>query len=266
MQLDDIFSQLWQQYITDSPEVAKIYQLFVDRGEMVINDHIALRTFDDPRVNVDKLGQFFIDLGYQAKGNYFFKVKKLTAKHYEHKTDPTQPKIFISQLLTQECGTELQTVAKQCIDTLPKTLLSSPELLIAGAHWQPLDYSIYQNLAQASAYAAWLYAFGFRANHFTINVNALKTLGSLQEVNALLLEKGFALNTSGGVIKGSPQDLLEQSATLANTVELTFRQGIKSIPNSYYEFAKRYPDKKGVLYQGFITTSADKIFESTNAK
>jgi len=36
------------------------------------------------------------------------------------------------------------------------------------------------------------------------------------------------------------------------------------VPSCYYEFAKRYADKSGEIYQGFVTTSADKIFESTN--
>ncbi len=38
------------------------------------------------------------------------------------------------------------------------------------------------------------------------------------------------------------------------------------VPSCYYEFAKRYKDAKGKLYQGFVAASADKIFESTNKK
>ena len=36
------------------------------------------------------------------------------------------------------------------------------------------------------------------------------------------------------------------------------------VPSCYYEFAKRYSDSTGQIYQGFVTASADKIFESTN--
>ena len=38
------------------------------------------------------------------------------------------------------------------------------------------------------------------------------------------------------------------------------------IPSCFYEFAQRYELPDGKLYQGFVAASADKIFESTNAK
>ena len=78
--------------------------------------------------------------------------------------------------------------------------------------------------------------------------------------------KIYFLNTSGGEIKGTPEELLEQSSTMANEVEIKFKQGSFKVLNSYYEFAKRYELPNGNLYQGFIAASADKIFESTDVK
>jgi hypothetical protein len=72
------------------------------------------------------------------------------------------------------------------------------------------------------------------------------------------------MNTSGGEIKGSPEQLLEQSSVLADTQELEFREGTHTVTTCYYEFAKRYPMENGELYNGFIAASADKIFESTD--
>ncbi|MGB1300776.1 MAG: DUF1338 domain-containing protein, partial [Pseudoalteromonas tetraodonis] len=34
----------------------------------------------------------------------------------------------------------------------------------------------------------------------------------------------------------------------------------------FYEFAIRYPKPDGEIYTGFVAASADKIFESTNAR
>ncbi len=65
---------------------------------------------------------------------------------------------------------------------------------------------------------------------------------------------------TGGEIKGSPQQLLEQSSTIADQVPVEFDEGIKNIPSCYYEFARRYPMDNGSLYQGFIAASADKNF------
>ena len=37
-------------------------------------------------------------------------------------------------------------------------------------------------------------------------------------------------------------------------------------PHVFYEFAKRYTNIDDDLYQGFVMSSADKIFESTNLR
>ena len=119
-------------------------------------------------------------------------------------------------------------------------------------------------MREVSEYAAWVAAIGFRPNHFTVLVNELQTFDSLQQVNDFLESEGFALNESGGKIKGSPDVLLEQSSVLANNVEVSFSDGAHVIPGCYYEFARRYPGPDGGLYQGFIARSADRIFESTD--
>jgi hypothetical protein len=47
-------------------------------------------------VNIAVLEKPFVKAGYVAKGEYF--ESKLYAKHYEHATDATAPRIFISEL------------------------------------------------------------------------------------------------------------------------------------------------------------------------
>ncbi|MCB0347650.1 MAG: DUF1338 family protein, partial [Bdellovibrionales bacterium] len=86
----------------------------------------------------------------------------------------------------------------------------------------------------------------------------------LEDLNTFIESNGFSLNSSGGKIKGTPAELLEQSSTLAKTIAVNFDDGNFEIPACYYEFARRYPDTSGNLYQGFIAASADKIFESTD--
>jgi hypothetical protein len=72
------------------------------------------------------------------------------------------------------------------------------------------------------------------------------------------------MNTSGGEIKGIPQQLLEQSSILADRIPVEFIESTKEITSCYYEFAYRHPMQNGILYSGFIANSADKIFESTD--
>ena len=39
--IQDIFATLWKQYIAINPQADKIQKLLSQRGETVINDHIA---------------------------------------------------------------------------------------------------------------------------------------------------------------------------------------------------------------------------------
>ncbi|ODN43766.1 DUF1338 domain-containing protein [Piscirickettsia litoralis] len=260
--LDDIFASFWGIYTENNPHVAKIHNLLLKEGEVIENDHIALRTFNDSRVNIDRLARLFEAQGYKAAGEYHFKEKKLYAKHFEHE-DASQPKVFISELLLEEFSEELQQVVKTSIDQIPQDILHSENLPFAQLVWGPIKHDVYQELLKESEYAAWVYAFGFQANHFTVNVNALKKYDTLEKLNEFLKSKKITLNASGGEIKGSKKVGLEQSSTMAGKIEVTFLDGIFKIPSCYYEFAQRY-EVDGKLYTGFVASSADKIFESTN--
>lgn len=266
MKTTEIFNKLWKEYTERTPSAQKIYDLFTDKGNIVFNDHVAFRTFDDERVNIEVLATPFIEAGYEEKGDYVFEAKKLYAKHYEHKTDKNAPRVFISQLKTKEFSEDLQKKVTALIDNLSKEDLNPKHLVFKGRLWEQPSYDVYEKLMDESEYAAWLYVNGFCSNHFTVDVNKLETFSTLQEVNTFLKQEGFKMNTSGGEIKGTPEQLLEQSSVLADKIPVDFKEGTKEITSCYYEFAFRYPMKNGELYSGFIASSADKIFESTDMK
>jgi len=261
-----IFDRLWMEYINRTPSAKKIQELFINQGNKVFNDHVAFRTFDDDRVNIEVLAIPFIQAGYVACGEYVFKEKKLFAKHYEHKTDKHAPRVFISELKVKEFSAELQLVVKKMIDNIPAKDLVSNELVFKGRLWGQPSIEIYERLQSETEYAAWLYVNGFCSNHFTVDVNKLESFNSLKEVNKFLKEKGFRMNTSGGEIKGSPEQMLEQSSILADRIPVSFKETIKEITSCYYEFSFRHAMKNGELFSGFIAGSADKIFESTDMK
>jgi hypothetical protein len=259
-----IFDKLWNSYSTHHPSVQRIHDLFTQSGEEVQNDHIAFRTFNDPRINIEVLSKPFIAAGYEEKGQYVFEAKKLFAKHYEHVSDSKAPRVFISELKVEEFSDFLQNTIKSAIDKIPVEMLKSDKLIFSGNLWGTPSYEIYEQLRQESEYAGWLYVYGFVANHFTVSVNGLQTLDSVEKVNSFLKKNGFQINDSGGEIKGTPAELLEQSSIKSEMIPVDFEEGSFEIPGCYYEFARRYPDKDGQLYSGFIAKSADKIFESTD--
>lgn len=264
MTTTQIFSRLWDDYNSQNPDVKKVYDLFVSEGETVVNDHIAFRTFDDTRINVEMLSKVFINAGYMEKGQYVFEKKHLFAKHFEHTTEKNMPRVFISELKTGDFSRELQTIVKQCVDKIPLPLLHSDELIFSGNVWGKPSFEVYEKLRAETEYAAWLYVNGFTANHFTVSVNHLKKFDSIQKVNAFIKAHGFLLNDAEGEIQGTPEELLEQSSTRAAIKPVEFNEGIYDVTSCYYEFARRYPDTNGELYSGFIAKSADKIFQSTN--
>jgi hypothetical protein len=260
----DIFDRLWTGYIHQNPATKKVYDLFTAEGETVSNDHIAFRTFDHGSIGVDKLSEVFIRNGYEFRGDYHFEAKKLYAKHFEHKTDKEAPRVFISELLTGEFSPFLRSTVNNWINAIPSEVIDSDELIFSGNVSGVPSFDTYEKLRVESEYAAWLYVNGFCANHFTVSVNRLSKFNSVEKVNTFLKSHGFLLNDAGGEIQGTPAELLEQSSIRAGMVRFAFTEGEFDIPGCYYEFAKRYPDSGGNLYNGFIASSANKIFESTN--
>ncbi len=269
--LDQLFAGMWTDYTSFNPHARVIYDQILAREQKsnaavkaLINDHIALRTFDVASIDLEQMARIFLKYGYQACGEYEFKEKKLFAKHYEH-NDPRQPKVFISHLLTSEFSPKVRAIAESVARTFTDEDMQRDEVLFSGRRWAA-NSKVYRELLEESEYAAWLYAFGFRCNHFTVSFNDLKSFKDLSDLNAFVRSIGQSLNTSGGEIKGTPNQLLEQSSTLAGQVELEFDDTTLKIPACYYEFARRYAKPDGQLYTGFIAASADKIFESTNVK
>lgn len=266
MELDAIFNRLWKDYSEQNPSVNKIAELFKSKGEEVVNDHIAFRTIDLPEVNIDELAIPFLQNGYVYAGEYFFKEKHLYARHFELPEDNSAPRVFISQLILSDVSPFIRNTFRDLFTKINPEKLQSDFLIFAGSVFDPLSYELYTKLREESEYAAWFYVFGFRVNHFTVSINALKTYNTIIKVNELLKEHGFILNSSGGEVKGQTTDLLQQSSTMSDMVKVNFIEGVYEVPSCYYEFAQRYPDTDGELYSGFIAKSADKIFESTNFK
>ncbi|MBL4659096.1 MAG: DUF1338 domain-containing protein [Alcanivoracaceae bacterium] len=264
LSVEQLFEHLWQQYIQINPQAEKIQQLLEQRGETIINDHIALRTFNTKKLGLVNIADSFIRRGYKVIDEYDFSKKKLNAIHLEHVDNINHPKVFISELRTELFSENLQNIIAQIDAQITEEEVAQELFITSGRTWN-LSFEQYIQLLRESEYAAWTAAFGYRANHFTVSLNHLTTFFNLEDLNNFLLQHGFVLNDTAGSIKGTPQQYLEQSSTMAAPVNLEFDHSTHVIPGCFYEFAKRYPlPETGRLYQGFITASADKIFESTN--
>ncbi|WP_448567170.1 2-oxoadipate dioxygenase/decarboxylase family protein [Thalassotalea ganghwensis] len=261
-QVTELFNNIWANYLEVTPSAEKIHQL-LGSGNDVVNDHVAYRTFNLEKVGIAKLAQHLLALGYKECGEYHFEAKKLYAKHYEHE-DTTMPKVFISELLVEEFSPKAQEIIKRIVADIDESIINQQSFLYSGKTWD-ISYAEYQTLLAESEYAAWLSAWGYRANHFTVSINHLSGFDCINAVNDAVKNGGFDLNATGGEVKGDESVKLEQSSTMADKALVQFSDQAVEIPSCFYEFAKRYPLASGELYTGFVAASADKIFESTNA-
>lgn len=258
----EILDHLWTDYVATTPQASRIHALLAARGETVRNDHVALRTFGVPELELPALARVFEAAGWRSRESYRFGDKHLRARYWQH-PDHALPKVFISELIVEELSSVAQELVRELVAQVPPGLGHRPDLTWSGRPWR-LPRATYERLLEESEYAAWVAAFGFRVNHFTVDVGALTTFTGLAELNAFLEHAGFALNYSGGVIKGSADEHLEQSSTLADVIEVELADGVARLPSCYYEFALRHRLPNGELFHGFVPASANKIFESTD--
>ncbi len=262
--INNFFKTLWGKYTSENPLALRVYESLINEGENVINDHIALRTFNLEKCNIDKLSTFLIKNGYEEKEEYYFEDKKLHAKHFEHKLNKDLPLVFISELEVEKFSDEFQSIVRRIYNSIDWENIDYDTILYSGILWGELEYNKYEILKNESQYASWLYTNGYSANHFTVSVNKLQKYNSTKKITDFLLSKGFDLNTSGGIVKGTPESLLEQLSTMADKKEITFKEGQYEVPTCFYEFAYRYKDVTKKEFRGFIANNANKIFESTD--
>lgn len=266
MDIDTFFNELWQDYVAITPQAERIQAEFIERGEVVANDHVAFRTLGLEPIRLASLEPHLLSLGYKPFEPYEFAAKKLRAYGY---LPPKRglPRVFLSELMVEQLSSEAQAILQRCASQVDRARVQSPDILWAGRLWEPVAWDEYHLLAAESEYAAWVATIGIRPNHFTISVTDLLKSRSVEEVLQVVEGLGYAVNESGGRVKGSPAVLLEQGSTLADEMLVPFADGVeRTVPTCYYEFAKRYPQPNGELFQGFVAASADKIFESTDVK
>jgi hypothetical protein len=93
----ELLAALWQDYAERTPQARAIHAALAEVGEVVVNDHVALRGFAGTRLGIEELAGRFVREGWRFAGEYRFVEKKLDARHLAH-PEPGRPKIFLSEL------------------------------------------------------------------------------------------------------------------------------------------------------------------------
>ena len=283
-----ILDELFNIYAKRVPDVKKITSAMIERGMVssqneIINDHIAFRTMGVPNLGISSFEKIFLANGYKRMDFYHFAIKKLDAYWYSPPTEDL-PRIFISELKVEKLSPKVQNIIRFYTDSIvqdPVDTLNLDDYKAVAKYFQTPLWDLpslkdYEQLLNESEYAAWVIYNRYYLNHYTISVHDLPNpYNKLESFNEFLSDIGIKLNTSGGIIKTSKDQLLRQSSSVANTVRANFTNGnTKKIAGSYVEFAERSPLpefrnlnsnklKREHRREGFETSNADRIFEST---
>ena len=252
---------MWRTYRKVAPQAIEIQKLFSQKGETLINDHVAFRTYNHKSID---LNVFEENLSrhhrYRAIKDYEWERegKKLIGRHFEHCVDPaTHPLIFVSQFQIESLHPQNQEIIHKMIDSVDAAYdpVRDQRFAVRERIWDPITVNEHASLSEESMIAAWIAAFGFVPSHFTLSINHFNQYSTLQSVNECLVRHGYELNESGGIIKGNEEVGLVWSNTMTDDVDVTFADGHKKIPGAYYEFAQRFVVEQGgehILFRGFI--------------
>ena len=285
-----VLESLFETYSKRVPDVTKITEAMVSNNIVsnqseIINDHIAFRTMGVKHLGIKSFEKIFLKHGYKKRDFYSFKEKKLNAYWYSH-SEKNMPRIFISELKVDELSKDAQKIIKQYTNQIKNDpvdnidLNNSNEIInfLTNPLWTLPSLFHYNELLKETEYGSWVIYNRYYLNHYTISVHELKEkYNTLEYFNKFLNSIGVKLNDSGGVIKESKDGFLLQSSSVANKVNAHFKEGRSLISGSYVEFAERkiLPEfinldlnKINSTHRrdGFETSNADKIFESTYQK
>ncbi|MBL4703519.1 MAG: DUF1338 domain-containing protein [Flavobacteriales bacterium] len=261
--MNSLINQLWSEYVKITPSAKIILQILELESPTKFTDHIVFRSIGTGKNGIRNLCLPFIELGYHKAKTYYCEEKKVNAIHLENIKEPHLPKVFISELILEGYSDFLVKEMKKCSSQLDQ--FSDHDLPTAGRTWE-VDLCTYKQLEEESEYAAWIYIHGSRVNQFTLSVNELKDY-SLEILCFYLKNLGIVLNQEDGVIKGHAEQGLKQASTIPDRTPIYFKDidAEIMIPSSCIAFAERF-FTEGELFTGFITESANLIFDSIGRK
>ncbi len=294
-----LLDRLWEQYLKRVSYAQKYVDLVTKKGGVVVNDHIAFRTFNthcgEQPDGIGAIKHILSCLEYKPAEKYDFVKKKLKAVHFVH-PDEMLPKIFVSQLEVEQLPEWAQLIIRNAVKDTPYILSdSSIELLgvlknegklprIAGEAlvddlvqyfrrpWEVPRKEDVLKLNDVSQYAAWVLLHGNSVNHFTayINYQEVKEWPDLETTCEGLKAAGIPMKET---LEGTKGSKLQQSATQAvkEDVEVKGEEGMEKITwtYAYYELAQRgYVTQNGkeILFSGFLGEQAAHLFDMTKTR
>jgi hypothetical protein len=244
---------LWRDYVASTPQAQRIHQLLTERGEMLCNDHLALRTYGVAGLGIAALARPLEALGWRERESYRACDRHLSARYWQH-DDAALPRVVISEIDVEELSPDAQAVIGALVRDVPA---EHDERGVPPWTGRPrrITQAEYRALHAESEYAAWVAAFGPSVHHFTVDVDSLSTFPDLEALAAFLVEHGFRLDDADRAIRGSRATRLQRLSTRPDAVTVELADARLRIPSGRYEFSRRYRLPSGERSHGFAPSS-----------
>ncbi|KFK44617.1 hypothetical protein AALP_AA1G281900 [Arabis alpina] len=285
--LRNVFENILKTYLRKNTMAKTIWELVqsVD-NEKICYDHFTFRTLKVDGYGIDSLSNFFMDYGYKIGGGLDFSKKNLRVLWLSppdvHVPEDGHglgngplPRVVMAEVLVDELSSESQGIIRKYLkpEGGKQAVLSSTS---GSLIWEKPTWADFNQLAKESEIAAWTLIHGYTLNHLAFSVQQFKhRFSDIKCVKEYLEEKGYKLNSDGGILKVSEDGLLLQVSTISETLLVEFSDGVtEAIPASYIEFTQRQilPQFKDVprdeikeyhRREGFEVDNANNIMEST---
>ncbi|KFK44615.1 hypothetical protein AALP_AA1G281700 [Arabis alpina] len=211
--LRNVFESILKTYLRKNPTAKTIWELVqsVD-NERICYDHFLFQTLKVEGYGIDSMSSFFMNYGYKIGGGTDFPAKKLRVLwfsppdvHIPHDGyglgNGPLPRVVIAELLVDELSHESQEIIKRYLKPqgAKQALLSST---LGSLIWEKPTWTDFNQLAKESEFGAWVLIHGYTMNHLAFSVHRLKHgFSDIRCVKEYLEEKGFELNSDGGILK-----------------------------------------------------------------
>ncbi|VVA94720.1 unnamed protein product [Arabis nemorensis] len=284
--LRNVFENILKTYLRKNPTANTIWELVqsVD-NEKICYDHFTFQTLKVDGYGIDSVSSFFMDYGYKFETGIDFPKKKVRGCWLSppdvHVPEGGHglgngplPRVVISELRVDELSPESQEIIRKYLipEGGKQAVLSSA---LGSLIWEKPTYADFYQLAKESEYGAWVLIHGYTMNHLAFAVHRFKhRFSDIGCIKVYLEEKGFKLNSDGGILKVSQDGLLIQMSSISEKLAVEFADGVtETTPASYIEFTQRLvlPQFKDLPHHqikeyhrrdDFDANNANKIFES----
>lgn len=191
-----------------------------------------------------------------------FKVKHVIHSNYKGKIDHAAFRFLNKNSISNKYALKPEIYTFEKYNAMARWYKNDsgliPRLFVSrymGEEVPPINnYSDYEKINNINQYLAWTILFEGHINHIALEVN------DIELATEACIKAGIKMNYEGGLYKVSSDKLLIQTATMAEPLKYTFRDGkTHYVPYAFVELVER---KKG--RDGFEQDNAQRIFSSTS--